>query len=500
MRQLGLRFYTLLNILIICAVGMIFIGMISLKITERFAIQGKIEGTKAIIKAFESTYYEEGKIDEGKEFLQKALEPGAWGVIKLKDKNIEFTTPYTKPNKKHFTSSLLNRVHVSRNSEIVVEGTTFLPFSTYKAYKIVIPIRRKGLKGAIFIYQPLGSFSQNIELSQRLLTTWIILFIFVIAIFGYYLLSKIVVQPVHKLISLTKEISKGLVPKNVNVGNISEINNLQEALLNMSKEIEHSKHQLEENIEDLEIANKKIIETQKELVTTEKMASLGKLSAGVSHEIGNPLSAISGYVEILKKQKNIDLDTKESYLDKILNEIDRINTIISTLIDYSKPKELNIQNIDVNEIIDEAVKILDNQGVFKNIDLKLKLENSPLPIKIDYHQLLQVFINLLLNSIDALNTVGKIEISSKLYNNATIQIVFKDNGMGIEDEFIDKIFDPFFTTKDPGQGTGLGLSISHRIIQQFDGNITVDSKPGLGTEFTITFPKNEGENAKSIVN
>ncbi|MGI9535389.1 MAG: sensor histidine kinase, partial [Thermodesulfobacteriota bacterium] len=132
--------------------------------------------------------------------------------------------------------------------------------------------------------------------------------------------------------------------------------------------------------------------------------------------------------------------------------------------------------------------------------LTTNLSSCPLPILADKHHMLQVFVNLLLNSKDAMNEEGTIEITTKLDEQNIVTASVKDNGSGIVKENIDKIFDPFFTTKEPGSGTGLGLSISHRIIQQFDGNITVYSEPGIGTEFILTFPKNESLNAKSIVN
>ena len=499
MNQFGLRFYTLLNILIICTIGMIFIGIVSLKITEQFSLQEKVESTKAIIEAFEATYLNNNDIEGGIKFLEDALEDGAWGAISFGTKKINFETPGSKVEERNFSQSLVNRVNLSRNWEMSVDGTTFLPFTTYKSYKIAIPIQSKSIKGTAFIYQPLIQFNEKIKLSQRLLITWIILFIFLIATFGYYLLSKTVVKPVQNLIKLTKKISKGIFLKDYEPGSIIEINQLQNALVDMSKEIEISKTKLEENIHNLERANREIVETQKQLIASEKMASLGSLSAGVAHEIGNPLSAINGYVEVIKKSSSLDSNQREDFLNKIQNEIDRINSIITSLLDYSKPKEPNITNVDANQIINESIEILKNQGLFKRIELSTNLSSSPLPIRVDSHQLMQVFINLLINSKDALNGTGKINIESKLEDNHSIWIKFSDSGRGIDQEHIEKIFDPFFTTKDPGQGTGLGLSISHRIIQQYDGNISVESNLGNGTEFTIVLPKSEVKNANSIV-
>jgi len=477
---------------------MILIGIISIKLTERSAIQTKIDTTSAVIRVFETTYFK-SDINQGVKFLEQALNNGSWGYIKTAKEDIFFETPKAVVNKKNIPTGLINRVSYTKIPEIYVEGLSFLPFKNYESYRIAAPLINSGMRGAIFIYEPLNDFNKSIERNQKFLTLWIVLFILLIATFGYYLLSKTVVNPVHKLISLTKDISRGVTPLSPNLGKITEINKLQEALVNMSDEIEASKKKLEINIDNLEDANKQLVDTQKELIASEKMASLGKLSAGVAHEIGNPLSAISGYMEILSKGHGLDQEQKNKYMEKVSAEIDRINRIISTLLDYAKPREILESKSNLNEIIKKAVDLLSNQGIFKRITLETSLSEYPLTIKIDEFQLLQVFINLLINAKDAVDNDGEITISSFLNDENIAEVSIIDNGTGISRENLDKIFDPFFTTKEPGSGTGLGLSISHRIIKQFDGNITVTSNPGEGTEFILTFPVLENIHAESTV-
>jgi len=499
MNQLGLRFYILLNILVICGIGMILIGFISIKITERSAIQTKIDTTNAVISVFESTYFN-SDIDQGVRFLQNALDNGSWGYIKTGSKEFFFNTPDAHTNKENIPYSLVNRVSYTKTPEIYIDGLSFLPFKNYESYKIAAPLKNGSRNGTIYIYEPLQNFNKSIYRNQKFLALWIVLFMLLIGTFGYYLLSKTIVNPVQKLISLTKDISRGIALESPSVGNISEINKLQGALVNMSEEIEVSKTKLEINIENLEHTNKQLVDTQKELVASEKMASLGKLSAGVAHEIGNPLSAISGYMEILSKGHEMDQEQKIKYMEKVSIEIDRINRIISTLLDYAKPREIMETRINLNDIVNKTVELLSNQGILKNINLELDLSQDPLNIMIDEHQLLQVLINLLINAKEAVNNDGKIAIRSFLNDNNLAEVSIKDDGSGINKEDIDKIFDPFFTTKEPGSGTGLGLSISHRIINQFDGTISVSSNPGKETLFILTFPVLENINAESTVN
>lgn len=482
MRKLGLRAYILLNIIVICAIGMFFIGVISTKITEQFAIQGRIEGTKSIIRAFESSYLKIGRIEEGIKFLESALNQGASGYVEIGEKKYNFL---------HENLKLPHDINLYKNSgksNISIEGYTFWPFGTYKSYQITYPLRLNNsqVSGVVYIYQPLNFFEDTIKLSQKLTAMWTFLFVVIITIFGYFLLSRTVVNPIQKLIRLTKEIALGKIDSNDSIEtNISEIEKLNSSLFSMYKEIENKKNLLEKNIKKLEEANNDLVAAQKQLIASEKLASLGKLSAGVAHEIGNPVSAISGYTELLKTKRNEE--KREEYLDKISDEIERINSIIKTLIDYAKPKEQNVQVSNLNDVIKKAVNIVESQGTLKRIDMNLQLSDEFLNVKIDKNQMVQVFINLVLNAVDALNGEGRIEISSSIENENSATVKIKDNGSGIADSEIDKIFDPFYTTKGPRKGTGLGLSICQRIVHEYNGTITAESEVGKGTVFEIIF-------------
>lgn len=487
MKQFGLRFYILFNIIIICAVGVTLLGVISLKITEQFAIKGRIDGTRAIIEAFESTYGKFADTQERLEYLERALEPGAWGVLTDGSGRHIFTTPGAVIDETLIDQADLNMAANSGQGELSVMGSSFLPFTSYRGFSITVPVRTGTGTSAVFVFRPLDSFAGTISTSQKLIAAWILLFILILAIFGYYLLSTTVIRPFQKLIGVTRGISRGEFREDVNVGNISEINQLYNALSNMHQEIEENKNELQKNIENLESANRTILHTQKQLIASEKLASLGRLSAGVAHEIGNPLSAINGYVEVLKRKDYITEEQSRQYLENISSEIERINTIIKTLLDYSRPKETSIQYNDINEIVLETRKILLDQGILKDIDVDIDLDNYPIYVKVDKYQMIQVFINLILNSRDALNGKGNIEIKTGVDQDNRAEILISDNGQGIPVDYLDRIFDPFFTTKEPGTGTGLGLSVTQRIIEQYNGRISVASSSQKGTTFSILF-------------
>lgn len=501
MRQIGLRAEILVNILFITAVAMFLIGVIAFKVTERYAVQGKIESADAFIRAFEGSYLRNGEIDGGIEFLKDALGPGAWGIVSGNGGRVYFSTTAGKDEAAGGDPLVLESMKTgSRVTEL--EGVNFPPLSSYEGIKIAAPVRMPGnTKGTLLIYRPLSSLEDSLMLSQRLIALWIILFLTIIALFGFYILSRRIVRPVHELINTTEKIGAGRFPDSADIGSVKEINQLYSALRSMYGEIEDGKSKLRDKIMELEESNAELRLTQKELIATEKLASLGQLSAGIAHEIGNPLSAIKGYAEVLRRASGMDDMKRGEILGDVLREVSRVDRIIRTLLDYSRPRKSSPQLVNVNDVIKDTVEIIASQGALKGIKLTLELSEDTPGIIADPGQLSQVIVNLLLNSRDALSGGGEIVITTQTDDERGAVISVRDDGAGIPAEIIDRIFDPFFTTKDPGQGTGLGLSVSARIVETFEGAIEVESPREGGSLFRIIFPAAGGyRNAESFGN
>jgi len=233
-----------------------------------------------------------------------------------------------------------------------------------------------------------------------------------------------------------------------------------------------------------DITEQKILEQQ--LVRSQKMESIGTLAAGLAHEVGNPLTAISSLVQVLERTSNDDF-AKEK-LQLIDNQVVRITKIIRNLVDFSRPSVNVVKETDVNRVIQDALNIVEYGKRVKNIDFSLDLADQLPKINAVPDQLTQVFINLLINAIDSLDgNPGKISIRS-FERDRTVYLEVRDNGKGILEEDREKIFEPFFTTKEVGKGTGLGLWVSYGIIKTFGGDVSVESVVGKGSKFTITFP------------
>jgi PAS domain S-box-containing protein len=227
------------------------------------------------------------------------------------------------------------------------------------------------------------------------------------------------------------------------------------------------------------------ISLQQQLLTSEKLASIGLLSAGVAHEINTPLTGISSYVQML--QKKLTDPHYAQILEKIETQTDRVGRIIKNLLNFARnPSDSSFQRVDLKESLQEIISLIEYKLKNMNIELELVLAPVP-PFHAQGERLQQVYINIILNALDAMPQGGKLRIElSQTGQEAAVKIT--DTGAGIKAEYLSHIFDPFFTTKGTGKGTGLGLSISYAIIKEHEGRIQVESEPGKGTSFIIVIP------------
>lgn len=262
-----------------------------------------------------------------------------------------------------------------------------------------------------------------------------------------------------------------------------ELDTSLEELHSTNEELYSQKEELIEIIE-------KLNETQNQLVQSEKMASLGVLSAGIAHEINNPLNFINGGIMGIEDYLNEHCAEKKNDIDPLINAINigvqRASEIVSSLSHYSRQDNLPSEDCDIHQIIDHCLVMLNNQTKNK-VEIKKQYTTEFHNVTGNEGKLHQVFLNIISNSEQAIEEKGTIDIFTLVKDNY-FEIKIKDTGKGISQENIQKIFDPFFTTKAPGKGTGLGLSITYKIIAEHNGTINFNSDIDKGTTVTITFP------------
>ncbi len=330
-------------------------------------------------------------------------------------------------------------------------------------------------------------------------TNRVILTFSVIAILSVVLLLVLlfisttrIIHPIKEMVYATQRIAEGDLSHKVDVKSKDEIGILADSFNQMTTDLKTANEELiewgrilEKKVEE---RTKELREAQAHLFQTEKLASLGKLAAGVAHEINNPLGGILIYSHLLLE----DLDKNSPYyenLEKIVKETTRCKDIVKGLLEFARPKEPEATLTDVNELLNKSLSLVESQSLFQNIQVEKRYAVDLPVIVADSSQLQQVFMNIILNAADAMQGEGRLILQTSLdAGGENLVIDFTDNGPGIREEDKEKIFDPFFTTKEVGHGTGLGLSISYSIIRKHQGTIDVHSTFGKGATFTITLP------------
>lgn len=253
--------------------------------------------------------------------------------------------------------------------------------------------------------------------------------------------------------------------------------------------IRQPKDEIESVINAINFMSDELGRREEQILQSKKLASMGILTAGVAHELMNPLNNISMIAETYEEVcDKLSKEARDEFIRDIEGETERIKKIVRNLLDFSKPREANLKEADINAVINKTLTLVQNMLDISNINTKLNLEEVLPKLLVDEHQMQQVLVNLITNAVQAMSPGEELSISSRLARNRdSVEIVIMDSGKGIPPEFLPHIFDPFFSTKGDG-GTGLGLSVSYGIIKNHKGDIRVESKLGVGTTFTIELP------------
>lgn len=359
----------------------------------------------------------------------------------------------------------------------------------------------------------------------------------IFAVFGRSLVQQQILAPIDKLVEGAEAIARGELDRRLPAGETREIQQLSDALNRMAERLIADQELLSANIRSLDDTNQLLTEARDAMVHAEKLASAGRLAAGIAHEIGNPLGAILGYVGLARR--NAD-DRAKELLEAAEREARRIDRIVHGLLDYSRPRDARIRPLDINTVVNETVELLQTQGRFADVRSHLALDADLPLVECDPYQLQQVLVNLLMNAADAMEgrseplvrvctLVRKARSRPKLVarrkddpptvNYAhrrrlsappahgdpapdgadVVEITVEDNGPGISEELLSQVFEPFVTTKEPGKGTGLGLAVCARLIDGMGGVIRAESPKSGGALFTIVLPAAAGAGVHASV-
>lgn len=486
--QMGLRTEIVLNITILMITSLLLVGFTILKVSEQEIIEQKIAGSRIVLfslqRGITAFHGEEWHQDPHLSmilvgFTQLREVEGMWIV----DRDMRYLV--TKGIGKQYKEDLLTAMQQG-SEQIRLERTGTLWWSFYHRLISTAPLVREGrVIGGVQIAFSLADVMDRLIVFRRLFLILILLDSLVLIMFGSFLLARVVVNPLKRLVGAAQRIREGELGYRAQVEYQNEIGQLATAFNQMVTRLAEKQHDLEKTITKLK-------NTQAELVNTEKMASVGRMAAGVAHEIGNPLASVLGHTEVLhKKLKHKRLKDSEILLDlveRMRKETERINRIIKDLLKFSKPSSPPIEDLEVNQVVRNSLDMLSVEKRFQDITLDLSLTEHLPPARGSSDQLQQVLSNMFINAADAMPDGGSLFVRTAQEKRWVI-ISVKDSGVGIPTAELDKICDPFYTTKSPDKGTGLGLSISLKIIDEFGGKLRIKSEEGKGSEFIIYLKK-----------
>ncbi|MBN1944134.1 MAG: HAMP domain-containing histidine kinase [Bradymonadales bacterium] len=383
----------------------------------------------------------------------------------------------------------------SRSVDWNLEGDAPVQWVDLPGYPSVLVVRvglsvdgeLAGTVLAAFAHRDLAARLRTVQL---LSVAYLVLDGLLLLIVGYVLLTRIIVSPVRRIALATERVGAGDYASHVELASRNELGDLARSFNRMVDRLDRSRRELQEQVFAHKEAKQQLERAQAAIIRGEKLASVGRLAAGIAHEVGNPLSALLGFVEILQQDPKMHLESRKEILARLEQELLRIHEIIRGLLDYSRDRGDEPADCDVELVTDQAINLVKNQPRFRDIEIKIGVAIDLPHVRVNPDRLLQVLINLLLNAADAVDGKGWVRVTAATENDG-VRIGVEDSGPGILPELIDRIFDPFFTTKPPGQGTGLGLAICERIVQSAGGRLEVEGKTEHGARFTVWFARTD---------
>jgi two-component system NtrC family sensor kinase len=383
------------------------------------------------------------------------------------------------------------------SSTKTIDAAPTLPFLGHKLLVTAVPIaQHQGVRSSMGAVISLQSVYEQVSQGRQIAYIYILVNVLILTTIGLFRLIHVVVRPIEHLVRLTNTYQKDEGNPFFSDQESNEFGQLSIALNRMLHRINDDRQKLRVTVGSLEKANQELRDTQQKMVQTEKMAAIGRLAAGLAHEIGNPIGIVQGYLELLG-QSGLSNEEQKQFSSRSLQELERINRLIHQLLNFARTRTDDSGSTEIHPLLLELVDMVQAQKKLAGLEFQLQLDAECDRIAAGAESVHQVFLNCLLNAIDAVkecHETHKGTICLSTINTTSdegrpfIQIAIQDNGIGIKETDRDSLFDPFFTTKEPGKGTGLGLSVSYALVEGLGGQMQIKGKEDRGATVFILLP------------
>ena len=543
----GIRTQIVFTLTILMAGAVAFVGFLFLKMEERNLMDQKIREGRQIVGALQRSLQDLAPESRGKTLLEnlgRVVSLFAQGHPDLHFTVVNQDFDILADSRPDQVGKILRDMDLEKamaSGKIFAHGAgSEESFSLMKKTPLLISsawLLGEQTAGGIRVEIPLEDLKETLFRSQSILFLYFFLTAFLLIVVGSFLLSRVIIKPLKKLVQMSDKIAEGNLELMSGPSGGNEVGRVLASFNHMISRLREDRSKMEEYIASLKRVNRELRLAQEGIIRSEKLASIGRLAAGVAHEVGNPTSAILGYLDLLSKGGLAEAE-KAEVLKRAELEAERIRRIVRELLEFSRPSPRREEEVEVNTVIDRALSLLSHQKkVWEQIHVVREFQKALPRWKGNPHHLQQVMINLFLNAADALvakdpgQIAGekKIRITTQALSpeelgdslgpaarrkkeggsgadsslfgidrdvhppslqevSSILQVDVEDSGPGIPAETLGRIFEPFYSTKPPGEGTGLGLAICLGILESYGGKISVQSESGKGARFTILLP------------
>jgi signal transduction histidine kinase len=328
----------------------------------------------------------------------------------------------------------------------------------------------------------------------RLVALYMIVFALALLVFAYFALTRLIVRPLESLVAAADRVASGARALHVPRGGARELVELAASVQAMTEKLVAEEASLILKVEELTETTKHLTQTRAQLVRSERMASVGRLAAGLAHEIGNPIAALMGMQELLL-EGDLPAETERDFLGRMRRETERIHTVVRDLLDFARPEKPLAASgapepADVRVVVDDVLALVRPQRALRAARIEVEIDGSP-RVALPRPRLTQVLLNLVLNAGAAVASAsggGRVTIRARASDGGRIRIEVEDDGPGVAPAVRDRLFEPFATTKDVGEGTGLGLAVCRGLVESAGGEIGWDASYDRGARFYVVLP------------